>query len=39
MNLHLAGALLADHDPAGDGSGLGTALITGWRAGELATEA
>ncbi len=38
VNVRAAGAVLADHDPAVDGSGLGTALVTGWRAGELAAD-
>lgn len=37
-NLFVAGALLADHDPAVGRSGLSTALVTGYRAGEMAAQ-
>lgn len=37
-NLFVAGALLAEHDPRAGRSGLSTALITGYRAGELAAR-
>lgn len=37
-NLFVAGSLLAEHDPTVGRSGLATALITGYRSGELAAR-